>query len=278
MTADSWLTSHPYLQGVADLHATVESAASRVLPLNVTDICYGDYRADFLKGVPLLRSSAITIDWAPVEESIHAMVKTLASSPLPGGLAEEVRTLCAELSADPDAPRRVVASLRLGDDLASTSAGLLRYLGWIATARCLRPMIDSFGRVREEDQWLRGYCPTCGSAPAMAQLVGIDQGRRRFLCCGCCGTRWQYRRTRCPFCENSDDDRLGILVVEGEGGLRIDYCNCCQGYLKTYAGEGCETVMLADWTSIHLDVVARDRGLKRLAVSLYELNLDPEVV
>jgi hypothetical protein len=30
-------------------------------------------------------------------------------------------------------------------------------------------------------------------------------------------------------------------------------------------------VLLADWTSLHLDVLARDRGLKRLAASLYEL-------
>jgi hypothetical protein len=30
-------------------------------------------------------------------------------------------------------------------------------------------------------------------------------------------------------------------------------------------------VLLADWTSLHLDVVALDRGLKRLASSLYEL-------
>lgn len=36
-------------------------------------------------------------------------------------------------------------------------------------------------------------------------------------------------------------------------------------------GEGSEGVLLADWTSLHLDVIARDRGLKRLAASLYEL-------
>jgi FdhE protein len=61
------------------------------------------------------------------------------------------------------------------------------------------------------------------------------------------------------------------VTVEGEGGLRIDYCESCRGYLKTYDGEGNEAVMLVDWTSIHLDVIARDRGLKRLAASLYEL-------
>ena len=103
----------------------------------------------------------------------------------------------------------------------------------------------------------------------MAQLVGIDPGRLRLLSCGRCRTR--YRRTGCPFCENRDDHRLAVLDVEGEDGLRIDYCESCRGYLKTYNGVGHETILLADWTSLHLDVIARDRGLKRLAGSLYEL-------
>ena len=105
----------------------------------------------------------------------------------------------------------------------------------------------------------------------MAQLVGIDEGRLRNLSCGHCGTLWRYRRTGCPFCENADEHRLTVVAIEGEGGLRIDYCEACGGYVKTYAGEGKECVLLADWTSAHLDVMARDRGMKRLAASLYEL-------
>lgn len=46
----------------------------------------------------------------------------------------------------------------------------------------------------------------------------------------------------------------------------------CQAYLKTYDGEGDEAVLLLDWTSLHLDVVAHDRGLRRRAASLYELE------
>ena len=55
-------------------------------------------------------------------------------------------------------------------------------------------------------------------------------------------------------------------------GQRIDYCEPCSGYLKTYDGQGNEAVLLSDWISLHLDLVAHDRGLKRLAVSLYELS------
>jgi FdhE protein len=267
------LTSHPYLQGVAELHAIVQRAASSISPAKATALSFDDYREDFLKGVPMIQSSAIALDWAPVETSIQTLVATLVASPLQDKLTEETRTLCTELCADPGAPRHLVAWLLLQDDSVFACPGLLRYLGWTTMSQYLHLVIDSFDPWRDEDQWLRSYCPTCGSPPAMAQLVGIDQGRRRLLSCGCCGTRWLYRRTRCPFCEDVEDDRLAVLAVEGEGGLRIDYCKSCEGYLKTYAGEGNEAVLLADWTSIHLDIIACDRGLKRVAASLYDLNL-----
>ena len=53
--------------------------------------------------------------------------------------------------------------------------------------------------------------------------------------------------------------------------MRIDSCESCQGYLKTYLGQGEERVFLADWTTLHLDVLARERGLKRVGMSLYDL-------
>jgi hypothetical protein len=30
--------------------------------------------------------------------------------------------------------------------------------------------------------------------------------------------------------------------------------------------------LLSDWSSLHLDLIAHDRGLKRLAASLYEFE------
>ena len=123
----------------------------------------------------------------------------------------------------------------------------------------------------QDERWLRHYCSVCGSPPAMAQLIGVDPGSMRLLVCGCCGNRWRYRRTGCPFCRDEGDHRLSVIAVQDQGGLRIDYCDHCRGYLKTYQGQGSETVLLADWTSIQLDMIALDRGLKRLAASVYEV-------
>ena len=107
----------------------------------------------------------------------------------------------------------------------------------------------------------------------MAQLVGADSGRKRLLSCGCCGTRWQFKRTGCPFCE-IDSARLASVTIAGQAGLRIDHCESCGGYLKTYDGQGQEALLLSDWSSLHLDLIAHDRGLKRLAASLYEFQPD----
>jgi len=62
------------------------------------------------------------------------------------------------------------------------------------------------------------------------------------------------------------------IKVEEEAGPRIDHCEACRGYLKTYEGMGQESLLLADWTSLHLDLLAHERGLKREATSLYDLG------
>src|SRR5258707_256333 len=270
MTQDAWVISHPYLQPVAFIHAQVKNERAGATAPNSEMLPWDDYIRDFLAGVSLLWSSAVAIDCLPAEKMIRSKVELLTASPMPQ-IVNEIRIVEAELRGELAAPHRVVAWLLGEDTFASRSPGLLRYIGWTALSQYLRPLVDEFAKWRGEDRWLRSYCPTCGSPPAMAQLVGSDPGRQRFLSCGCCGTRWRYQRTKCPFCESQDDHRISIVTVEGEGGLRIDYCESCRGYLKTYDGEGNETVMLVDWTSIHLDLIARDRGLKRLAASLYEL-------
>jgi FdhE protein len=243
MTRDAWVAAHPYLRPVAELHALVDEKAAAIPVPSVALPHWDDYGEDFRAGVPLLESSKVPIDLAPLENGVRSLTETLASS-LPEPLAEHCR---------------------------AENPGLLRYLRATILVRYLHPVVGAFGQWRDEERWLRNYCPLCGTPPAMAQLIGVDPGRLRLLSCGCCTTRWRYRRTGCPFCESRDDHRLAVVDVEGESGLRIDYCDACRGYLKTYNGEGSESVLLADWTSLHLDILARDRGLKRLAASLYEL-------
>ncbi len=234
-------------------------------------IRWDSYLDDFLAGIPLLQNSADVIDFIPAEKMLKSLIQKLADSTLNDKLSKQVRILQHELRASSDNSVGIIATLVSGEPVGTTCSGLLRYLGWTALSRYLCPLARAFETWGEKERWLRPYCPTCGSLPAMAHLVGTDPARTRFLSCGCCSTRWQYRRVGCPFCENQDDHRLAVLMVEGEKYLRIDYCQSCNGYLKTYCGQGNEDILLADWTSIHLDLVAGERGLSRVARSLYEV-------
>ncbi|HKW00192.1 MAG TPA: formate dehydrogenase accessory protein FdhE [Vicinamibacterales bacterium] len=238
MTLADWLAKHPYLEPVADLHARLDAALAAIATPAAGLPDWAAYAPDFHAGVPLLESTAAAIDLAPVERTLEPLL--------------------AELSKTPLANRR-------------DEPGWQRFLGSMILARYLSSVVHAFGSWRDEERWFRNACPTCGAAPAMAQLIGNDPGRERLLSCGCCRTRWRFQRTQCPFCEGSDARPVVVLEIAGEGGLRIDYCESCRGYLKTYNGTGSEAVMLADWTSLHLDFLARDRGLERRAASLYAL-------
>jgi FdhE protein len=257
-THEGWLAAHGYLQPLGEVCALVENAAARVPAAWVTPPHWPEYLPDFHAGIPLLLSDRAALEIGDPVQSVLSMLETLRHVPLPAPFSARCHALEGDLRMQDDPEPRV-------------EAGLFRVLLWTVAARCLRPVIAEFAEWRDEERWLRAYCPTCGEPPAMAQLAGQDPGRLRLLSCGCCRTRWRYKRMTCPFCERADDHRLSVIAVEGERPLRIDYCESCRGYLKTYDGQGSEDVFLADWTSLHLDVIARDRGLNRRAASLYEV-------
>jgi FdhE protein len=268
---DSWLDTHPYLRPLAGFVAKVEAAANQAGATVAPIPAWDDYRSDYLAGVPLLQSAGAAVDLQPAGRMTVALVERLAADSASGPFAADARLTAEELRREPAAASRVAPWLIGESDFAPSRPGLLRYLGWVAATRSLRPVLSAYAGWRDEARWLRSYCPTCASPPAMAQLVGNDPGRMRFLVCGCCGTRWRFNRTACPFCE-TNARRIAVVAVEGEGGLRLDHCESCKGYLKTYEGQGNEAVLLADWTSLHLDFAARDRGLLRLAASLFDLE------
>jgi FdhE protein len=269
---DDWLRSHRFLEPLARVRRRIDSAvdeAGTAVPVSVPSD-WDEYVEEFAAGVPLLHSRT-PIDLECAGHAVVDVVRNLASDGEYPTLGQDAAALSGQLHEDARAAGRVVDWLLGDESWEPVRGGLLRTVGWITLSAGLRPLVDAFGGWRDDDRWLRRYCPTCGALPAMAQLVGVDPGRRRLMTCGRCTSQWRYGRTGCPFCETASH-RLASLGVEGEGGLRIDYCEACRGYLKTYSGQGDERVLLADWTSLHLDLVARDRGLKRLAASLYDLD------
>jgi len=111
--------------------------------------------------------------------------------------------------------------------------------------------------------WLKGYCPICGSLPKMSALKG--EGQRYFLC-SFCNFEWSSKRLRCPFCDNSDQEKLRYFYAEGQEAYRVDLCEQCKQYIKTVDARKLDyepDLNLEDIATIHLDIVATDKGFKR---------------
>jgi FdhE protein len=137
----------------------------------------------------------------------------------------------------------------------------------------IQPSLEAnVGRLKDQvdhKNWLKGYCPICGSLPQISELNGEGN---RYLLCSFCGLRWPVERLKCPFCENSEHDKLHYLYAEGQESCRIDLCDNCNHYIKTVDSRklGCEPDLeLEDITSLHLDILATDKGYKRISHSLW---------
>ena len=110
--------------------------------------------------------------------------------------------------------------------------------------------------------WKKGYCPVCGSPPALSILR--DEGNR-FLVCSFCGHEWHTQRIYCPFCNNKDHSKLHYFFGEEEKDYRVDVCDVCKKYLKTVDTRELKHPLyplLEQVSTLHLDLLAREQGLE----------------
>jgi FdhE protein len=273
---EAWLKEHPYLSPIARFQRELERAAAEAPPVTITAPKWQLYMEDYRQGVPLLRSNSAAVDLAPAAGMLQTISDHLVEAPLvdqPRKFAAAVNSLYRQ---SPDEPARVIRWV-LSDQSNNENSknfqepGFQRLLAWTAIRWSLFPVFEEFADFRDEDAWMRGHCPTCGSAPAMSELVEAEAGRERRLVCALCQTRWRYKRLGCPFCGNEDPQQLDILEIEQEPSLRLDTCDECRGYLKTCTGSSLRDFLFQDWPTLHLDVLARQQGLERKGSSLYEL-------
>jgi FdhE protein len=106
----------------------------------------------------------------------------------------------------------------------------------------------------------QGYCPVCGSAPAIAWLEGEGQ---RYLFCSFCWYKWPLNRAFCPFCGNRDQEGLLYLYSDEEKEYRVDACGSCRSYIKTVDTRVLNRPAypaLEQVASLHLDLKAAEAG------------------
>lgn len=114
----------------------------------------------------------------------------------------------------------------------------------------------------KEAPWEKGYCPICGSPPALSMLR--EDGQRSLLC-SLCGHEWAIQRIFCPFCDNKDQETLHYFFSEQERDYRVDVCDQCKKYIKTIDTREMKRPVYAfveQISTLHLDMLAQEQGLE----------------
>lgn len=138
---------------------------------------------------------------------------------------------------------------------------LEKFLGFATLA----PIYASCAALLEENcdlfSWGETFCPVCGLAPTMAKL--LPETGTRIAECWLCGTRWAISRLACPYCGNSDPERLEVLYLEADPAVRAHLCWDCHRYLKVVdvAAKGQEVVLaIENLASSRLDQIMQAMG------------------
>ncbi len=131
--------------------------------------------------------------------------------------------------------------------------------------QAMRPFLtrsaDAIMARSDLSSWNRGTCPLCGGEPDFAVITPAAD---RLLICGRCLARWRFDQLTCPFCLNSDRERITSFASR-DGRYRLYACDVCQRYLKAFdARHSTRPLMTVVDTvaTLPFDAAAIQRGYK----------------
>jgi FdhE protein len=239
------------------------------------------------RGVPALRGEAIEIPVNELAPSLDLFCHHLAH----GGAGDVARHLIEALESGRINRGSLLKSSLARDQKAihqgATQMSLSPDLVWLVGELSTSPLAfllqrTVFGEAEGEDRpegivrsalgaWDRGYCPACGSWPALAEYVnGV-----RSLRCSFCAASWEMLSYRCVYCGEEGSGFVTSAPDPEQPDRLLELCGQCGGYTKAIQVETAAPfplVAIEDLETLDLDQSAIDNGYTR--PSLPELSED----
>jgi FdhE protein len=261
------------LRLVSDLAATLEAGRLPRLSLPPKYLA-----AKLARGVPVLAGEPIPLPVAVLRPALGQLCEALAEGGA-GEAATHIRD--AIVNGSIETGSLLTASLARNQAAIRTGAshrGLAPDLVWLVAELAVSPFVHAlqrslFGHARDTsadlqlalDRWNRGYCPACGSWPALAEVVG----GHRTLRCSFCSSAWELSTYACIYCEESGEKFVTAAPDEERKDRRLEVCSTCGGYLKTIDLAELSPfplLSISDIETTDLDVAAMEHGYQRPAL------------
>ena len=250
---------------VIDLAASVAGA-----PLPRLSLPPKYLAAKLARGIPALSAEPIPVPDALLTPVLLRLCEALAAGGA-GESAMHVREIIA--SGRLEAGSLLTASLNRDQEsirTGSTHRGLAPDLVWLVAELAVSPFANALQRrlfanpelAGALGAWNHGYCPACGSWPALAEVVG----GHRTLRCSFCATAWELTSYACIYCGEGGETFVTAAPDADRTDRRVELCQTCGSYLKTLDVPGLSPFPLlavADLETMELDVAAMEHGYAR---------------
>lgn len=118
--------------------------------------------------------------------------------------------------------------------------------------------------------WTHGHCPLCGSSPFIGKTTereGVSEHT-----CSFCRHSYAVPQEQCPYCLETDSNKLEKLTTESEPHAHIQACRTCDSYIKIMNFRGTQLVsvpVLDDLETLILDILANQQELERPTASAW---------
>ncbi len=229
--------------------------------------------AKLARGVPALAGEPIPLPVTVLTPTLFQLCDALAN----GGAGEAATHIRQELEGGKlEAASLLTASLHRDQSALRTGAmhrGLSPDLMWLVAELAVSPFAHALqrmlfgavtaGELRDAlDAWPHGYCPACGSWPAVGEVAG----GHRTLRCSFCSCAWELATYACIYCGESGEGFVTAAPDEMRKDRRIEICAGCGGYLKTIdvpALSPFPLLSISDIETTDLDVAAMEHGYAR---------------
>jgi len=226
--------------------------------------------AKLARGVPGLAGEPIPVPARALTATTLRLCEELAAGGA-GEAASHLRDAIASGAIEPGS--LFTASLTRDQQAIRTGAahrGLSPDLMWLVAELAVAPFVHLLQRtilspetVREAlGRWGNGYCPACGSWPAVAEVVGGHRTMR----CSFCAAAWELKTYACIYCRNESETFITAAPDLERKDRRIEACQACGSYLKTLdLAELSPFPLLAisDLETMDLDVAAMEHNYSR---------------
>ena len=221
----------------------------------------------YVQGIPILGKEAFAVPQESLKVAGMRLIPTMEKG-FPN-IIEQLKVVSRLLGGPDPWPADFVGAIQLNDDHGIEKLGerlniepeILKFVFVQLSRPFALKRAESMPTLPEHLHWTKGYCPLCGSWPELSFLEGKEGYRR--LRCSFCGHEWNFMRTQCPFCENTDQEKLEFIFSEDRDFERAELCYECMKYimsidLRNRAGEIPREI--AALGLVYLDVLAQERN------------------